>query len=118
VARLARCLRPPHRRQGQENALVIKDALLSLFFLLVIVVVFGWHIIWPWLKATASKHNVGLFSGDEMLLFPTAEANPEKAVHMKLYGVEARDWFVGTMRSKTLVRQQVTPVKPKIIVPA
>lgn len=88
--------------------------------LAVILAVAGWPWLkraWPVVKAWASTRGVGLFAGDEMILFPIAAADPTTAVHMKLFGVEAKDWFVGVFRSKTLVKQQVVPGKVTILGP-
>ena len=93
------------------------DALLVLAILLAIAFGAGWTFIWPWVKAKAASKGVGIFTGSEMMLFPTAEANPTTAMHFKMYGFEARNWFVGTLKSQTLVRQQVTPAKVKILGP-
>lgn len=90
---------------------------MALLGLVLIALVAGWHIIWPKVKAVAASKGVGIFTGDAMVLFPTAEANPTKAIHMTLFGVEARDYFVGAMRSKTLVKQQVVPGKVKLVLP-
>lgn len=95
----------------------MKDALLALAGLLTVLIVAGWHIVWPWLKVTAAKHGVGLLDGSEMMLFPTTDNPPKQAMHFKLFGVERGDWFVGVIRSKTLVRQTVTPAKVKILGP-
>ena len=82
--------------------------------LLIILAVAAMPWAWPVIKAWAATKGVLLAAGDQMMLFPTASSAPQQALHMSLYGIEARNWFVGAMLTKTLVR----PPAPKIVLPS
>lgn len=87
---------------------------------LVMVVVFaGWPWIKPPVKAWLAKHGVMFAWNVDTVMFPDANAQPTRAIHQRLFGVEVHGWFVGTFKTNLLTRQVVEPAPaPKIIVPS